>query len=238
MISLNISAILAFSFTSGLATILSLLLVHLCLVYFSFGDFNSVVAIALFVTFLYTILILNYRAFLMFFPLKDAVMKPKSELEFIYHFYLLHYLIFFYSLTKTRAIPVAPMRLVYQLLGATLGHNSYCAGTILDPPLTRIGSNTILGHDCVLFAHAFESNRSPYYAAIDIGNHVTIGAKAIVMPAVTIEDHAIVAAGAVVTKGTVIGKGELWAGVPARRIKTLSPETVKVDESFDQPAIF
>jgi len=30
--------------------------------------------------------------------------------------------------------------------------------------------------------------------------------------------------GAVVTKGTHIGSGEVWAGVPAKKIKDISPE--------------
>lgn len=221
MISLSSSAILVFSLTSGLAAIATLLIVHLCLSYLSFGDFTGVVAIGLFITILYSILILIYRIFLMILPLKEGVIKSGSRLEFTYHFYLLHYLTFFYSLVKTRIIPVAPMRLVYQLLGARFGNNSYCAGTILDPPLTWIGSHTILGHDCVLYSHVIESDRLLYHAAIHIGNHVTVGAKAIIMAGVTIEDHAIVAAGAVVTKGTVIRKGELWAGVPARKIRNL-----------------
>ncbi|MBD2463100.1 acyltransferase [Oscillatoria sp. FACHB-1407] len=157
----------------------------------------------------------------MFLPLHEGVIKPGSKLEFTYHFYLLNYLIFFNSLTKTHVIPIPLRRLIYQLLGATFGKHSYCSGAILDPPLTRIGSHSLLGHDCVVFAHAIESDRLLYHAAIHIGNHVTVGAKAIIMPGVTIEDHAIVAAGAVVTKGTVIGNGELWAGVPAKRIRRL-----------------
>jgi acetyltransferase-like isoleucine patch superfamily enzyme len=48
---------------------------------------------------------------------------------------------------------------------------------------------------------------------------VTIGAHAIVMSDVEIADGAIVSAAAVVSKGTRIGPGEVWGGVPARRLK-------------------
>ena len=51
-----------------------------------------------------------------------------------------------------------------------------------------------------------------------IGNDVTIGAHAVVMPDVEIGDGAIVSVGAVVTKGTRIGCAEIWGGVPAQRI--------------------
>jgi acetyltransferase-like isoleucine patch superfamily enzyme len=48
---------------------------------------------------------------------------------------------------------------------------------------------------------------------------VTIGTTAVVMSDVIIGDGAIVSAGAVVTKGSRIGAGEVWGGMPARRLK-------------------
>jgi acetyltransferase-like isoleucine patch superfamily enzyme len=110
------------------------------------------------------------------------------------------------------------MRLVYQALGARLGANTYSAGALLDPPLTRIGSNTIIGHDAVIFAHVIEGARLELKRVV-IGDTVTIGATAVVMAGVHIGDHAIVSAGAVVTKDTRIGAGEVWGGIPARRLK-------------------
>lgn len=44
-----------------------------------------------------------------------------------------------------------------------------------------------------------------------------IFAKAVICPGVTVGARAVVAAGAVVTKD--VGPGELWAGVPARRVR-------------------
>ena len=55
--------------------------------------------------------------------------------------------------------------------------------------------------------------------SVHIGNTVTIGAKAVVMAGVRIGDNAIVSTGAVVTKDTQIAAGEIWGGIPARRIK-------------------
>ena len=110
------------------------------------------------------------------------------------------------------------MRLVYLALGARLGSNTYSAGAILDPPLTEVGANTIIGHDAALFSHAIEG-RHLSHARIRIGNNVTIGAHAIIMSGVTIEDDAIVAAGAVVTKDSHIGAGEIWGGNPARLLR-------------------
>ena len=52
-----------------------------------------------------------------------------------------------------------------------------------------------------------------------IGDNVTIGATAVVMSGVTIGDGAIVSAGALVLKDTQIGPGEVWGGIPAKRLK-------------------
>ena len=49
----------------------------------------------------------------------------------------------------------------------------------------------------------------------------------IVMDGCLIESHAVVAAGSVVTQGTHIGEGELWAGVPAKKIKDVSQDLME-----------
>jgi acetyltransferase-like isoleucine patch superfamily enzyme len=81
-----------------------------------------------------------------------------------------------------------------------------------------MGDNCLVGHDAVLFAHAFEGDRLTL-GPIKLGDNVTIGVHAIVMPDVSIGNGAIVSAGAVVAKGTRIGSGEVWGGVPARLLK-------------------
>lgn len=54
-------------------------------------------------------------------------------------------------------------------------------------------------------------------APIQIGNHVWIGARAIILKGVTIGDGVVVAAGAVVTKD--VPPNTLVGGVPAKIIK-------------------
>ena len=53
---------------------------------------------------------------------------------------------------------------------------------------------------------------------------VLIGMGAIVMDNCYIESGSIIAAGAVLLEGTKVGKGEIWAGVPAKKVKDISPE--------------
>jgi carbonic anhydrase/acetyltransferase-like protein (isoleucine patch superfamily) len=46
-----------------------------------------------------------------------------------------------------------------------------------------------------------------------------VGVNVVIMSGVRIEEDAVIAAGAVVPPNTVILTGELWGGVPARKIK-------------------
>jgi hypothetical protein len=182
------------------------------------GDFRGVtlVAAALLLVYLYAFLV--YRCFLLVLPLHEGDVPEHSRHELAANVNILFYLLLFNSLIRTHFIPVPIQRLIYLALGARLGANTYSAGALLDPPLTHIGSNTIIGHDAVVFAHVIEGARLEL-KAVHIGNTVTIGAKAVVMAGVRIGDNAIVSTGAVVTKDTQIAAGEIWGGIPARRIK-------------------
>lgn len=89
-----------------------------------------------------------------------------------------------------------------------------------------IGDGSLIGHNVVLATinHDLDPsrNRKNNYAPIKIGSHVWIGSNATVLPGVTVDDWAVVAAGAVVTKdvpaSTVVG------GVPAKILKAVPKE--------------
>ncbi len=182
------------------------------------GEFRGIALPAVAATVFYLSGFAIYRAFLLVFPLPLGDIPEGSRAELVANVNTLFYLVIFYSLTRTSFIPVPLMRLIYQALGARLGSNSYSGGVILDPALTQLGDNCLVGHDAVLCSHATEG-QCYSLERIRIGNNVTIGTKAIILPGVIIEDGAIVAAGAVVRKNTRIGRGETWGGVPARRIR-------------------
>lgn len=184
----------------------------------SLGDFRGVVLVLAGVVLIYLYAFAIYRAFLHFVPLKEGELTEGSREEFAAQVNILFYLLLFNSLIRTHLLPVPLMRLVYQALGTRMGPNTYSAGVILDPPLTEFGANCIIGHDAVLFSHAIEG-RHFALARIRAGDNVTIGATAVVMSGVTIGDGAIVSAGSVVLKDTKIGPGEVWGGIPAKRLK-------------------
>lgn len=57
-----------------------------------------------------------------------------------------------------------------------------------------------------------------------VEDNVLIGMGAIVMDNCYIEANCIIAAGAVLLEGTRVEAWSIYAGVPAKKVKTLSPE--------------
>lgn len=61
-------------------------------------------------------------------------------------------------------------------------------------------------------------------AGVVVGDEALIGMGASVGDGSIVEARAMVAAGAAVAAGSVVPSGELWGGVPARRLRALKPE--------------
>lgn len=162
--------------------------------------------------------ILTYRItfYYLGFPLQQI--EKSSANDFAFQIYVLYYIMFFNFFVHNSLMPIHINRLFHQLLGAKFGTGSYNTGIILDPPYTEIGHNSIIGFNAVLCSHALEGENISF-DKIKIGNNVTIGLRAMIMPGVVVENNAIVAAGALVTKNTHIKAGEVWAGIPAKKIK-------------------
>ncbi|MCU0807652.1 MAG: acyltransferase [Candidatus Contendobacter sp.] len=173
------------------------------------GDFRGVTLVLAWIILFYLYAFVIYRLFLRVMPLEEGELAEGSRAEFAAQVNILFYLLLFNSLIRTHFLPVPLLRLIYQALGTRMGANTYSAGVILDPPLTELGANCIIGHEGRHFA----------LARIRAGDNVTIGATAVIMSGVSIGDGAIVSAGSVVLKDTRIGPGEIWGGVPAKRLK-------------------
>ena len=75
----------------------------------------------------------------------------------------------------------------------------------------NIGNNVSIGHNALL--HGCE-----------IGDDGLIGMGSIVMDNCVIESNCIIAAGAVILEGTKVESWTIYAGVPAKKVKSLSPE--------------
>ena len=79
---------------------------------------------------------------------------------------------------------------------------------------TTIGNHVSIGHNAIVHG-------------CRIHDHVLIWMGAIVMDDCIVEPYSIIAAGAVVPKNTHIKRGSVYAGVPAKCIKSVSPELME-----------
>ncbi len=75
----------------------------------------------------------------------------------------------------------------------------------------NLGNNVSVGHNALVHGCTVEDN-------------VLIGMGAIVMDNCHIEENCIIAAGAVLLEGTRVESWSIYAGVPAKKVKSLSPE--------------
>ena len=125
--------------------------------------------------------------------------------------------------TCVNFIRVTPfLSLFHRMMGMRIGQRVLINTAIIaDSNLIEIGDDTLIGGDAQVVAHAAEGGRL-VTAPITIGNRVTVGLMAVVFPGVTIGDDAVIAACAVLPKGTTVGAGEIWAGIPARKIGEVS----------------
>jgi carbonic anhydrase/acetyltransferase-like protein (isoleucine patch superfamily) len=74
-----------------------------------------------------------------------------------------------------------------------------------------VGDNVSIGHNAIVHGCTIEDN-------------VLIGMGSIIMDNCYIEKNCIIAAGAVVLEGTRVESQSIYAGIPARKVKTLSKE--------------
>jgi carbonic anhydrase/acetyltransferase-like protein (isoleucine patch superfamily) len=79
---------------------------------------------------------------------------------------------------------------------------------------TIIGNDVSIGHCAIVHG-------------CTLHDHVLIGMGAIVMDHAVIGEGAMIAAGAVVLENTIVEPGSIWAGVPAKKIKQMTPEHFK-----------
>ena len=79
---------------------------------------------------------------------------------------------------------------------------------------TVIGADVTIGHKAIVHA-------------CRIADACLIGMGAIVLDGVVVEQHGFVGAGALVAPGKVVGRGELWLGNPAKKVRVLSDAEIE-----------
>ena len=79
---------------------------------------------------------------------------------------------------------------------------------------TNIGNNVTIAHGAILHGCTIHDN-------------VMIWMNAVVLDDVVVESNSIIAAGSVVSKWTRVESGTVYAGIPAKKIKDISPELLE-----------
>jgi carbonic anhydrase/acetyltransferase-like protein (isoleucine patch superfamily) len=79
---------------------------------------------------------------------------------------------------------------------------------------TNIGNNVSIAHNAVVHGCTIQDN-------------VLIGMGAIVMDHAVIESNCIIAAGALIQENTVVEAGSVYAGVPAKKIKSIDQKLLE-----------
>jgi maltose O-acetyltransferase len=107
--------------------------------------------------------------------------------------------------------------------GLQLGDDVHIeGGCFIDPDfpdLISIGDRTTVAVEVMILAHDASTKRLLGYsrvAPVAIGSRAFIGARAVILPGVTIGDEAVVGAGSIVTRD--VPAGTVVAGNPARPI--------------------
>ncbi|TFG33919.1 hypothetical protein EU527_05925 [Candidatus Thorarchaeota archaeon] len=140
--------------------------------------------------------------------LVDGYYEAESEEWLLYEFYEVYYVLFpyfagFFSVfldTKPR----------HQAFGAKIGQNTIVGnGRLFNPERTIIGDNCFFGYDAILSGHVYEGRRL-YLKTVRLGNNVTVGANAVILPGADIGDNVIVGANTVVPKDTTIPPNTIW----------------------------
>lgn len=97
-----------------------------------------------------------------------------------------------------------------------------------EPYLIEIGNHVEITADCRFITHdgavwvlrhLDELKNADKFGKITVGNNVFIGTRSTIMPGVTIGDNCVIGACSLVTKN--VPSGEVWAGVPAKKICTV-----------------
>jgi maltose O-acetyltransferase len=116
-------------------------------------------------------------------------------------------------------IPIHVLKSRGLIAGENLHLGPGCIIDLRSAYLIQLGHDVTLAPGVVILAHDASTKRHlgvSRIGAVSVGNRVFVGARAIILPGVTIGDNSIVGAGSVVTRD--VEEGSIVAGNPARHV--------------------
>lgn len=133
------------------------------------------------------------------FVIQGAIHSPITQL--LYHLHM-------YSL-KT---------LHLRLMGAKIGQNVTMGGRVIDASLFEAGDNVNIGGYSDILTHSMEEGKI-IWKRVRIGSKCTVGQNTTILPGAVMEEGSVLGAMSLLPKDKRIPKGEVWGGVPAKKIK-------------------
>jgi acetyltransferase-like isoleucine patch superfamily enzyme len=103
-------------------------------------------------------------------------------------------------------------------MGMKIGRHAFInTEYISDPQLITLGDDVVLGGSVRIFAH-YGGGGNLVIAPVTIGDRATIGLAVTIMGDVHVGANATILAHSVLMPGSRVSEGEIWGGVPARRM--------------------
>lgn len=116
--------------------------------------------------------------------------------------------------------------LFYKMMGMKIGRGTMINSTwISDPSLIELGEKTTIGGSVTIVAH-YGQGGLLIIAPVKIGSNCTVGLKATIMGGSEIGDGCKILPHSVVLPKTIIPAGEIWGGVPAKKIEIEKPLSI------------
>lgn len=156
------------------------------------------------------------RIILAIWPLRPGSYPWKEAHASYWKFFALTYMF-----GRGALLPFTPdlfKPLMTKLYGAKIGKGVAMGGFMNEPPFVSIGDYSIIGQYSVISPHAITSGKLILNHII-IGDRVTIGVGAVLMPGVEIGDDAMVMPNTFVPMNAKILPGEVWGGNPMIKIR-------------------
>jgi acetyltransferase-like isoleucine patch superfamily enzyme len=140
--------------------------------------------------------------------LEDGYYEAESENWLLYEYFEVYYVLFpFFAGFFSVFLDTKPR---HQAFGAKIGASTVVGnGRLFNPERTIIGDNCFFGYDAILSGHVYEGRRL-YLKTVKLGNNVTVGANAVILPGADIGDNVIIGANTVVPKDTTIPSNTIW----------------------------